>query len=133
MLCGGVARTYSGDNRTMTWRNGTPTLAGTSSSAVLVSGSGNGFQFTVPADTTTRTLIVYVRVQNGTGTLTAHLSDGSATDYVKAYSAPTAGYDGVFTLKYRAASAGRVLTVKWTQTGSSLGNVGLQGAALIKG
>ena len=73
-----------GDNRTMTWRNGKPTPAGTSSSAVLVLGSGNGLQFTVPADTTTRTLIVYVRVQNGTGTLTAHLSDGSATYYVKA-------------------------------------------------
>ena len=43
MLGGGVARTYSGDNRTMTWRNGTPTLAGTSSSAVLVL----GIRFTV--------------------------------------------------------------------------------------
>ena len=81
----------------------------------------------------TRTLTVYVGIQNATGTLTAHLSDGSAADYVKAYSAQKQRLDGVYTLTYRAASAVQPVTVKWTQTKGSRGNNGnisLQGAAL---
>jgi len=130
MVGGAVSKTYSGDARTLKWSNGTPTTAGTSSRGTLVAGSGNGFQISAPADTTSRTLTVYLGVQNGTGTLTAHLSDGSAADYVKAYSSSNSRGDGIYTLKYRAASAGQNITIKWVQTSGRKGNVSLQGAAL---
>ncbi len=52
-----------------------------------------------------------------------------------AYSAQKQRLDGVYTLTYRAASAGQTVTVKWTQTKGSKtrgnnGNISLQGAAL---
>ncbi len=46
-----------------------------------INGAGNGFSFTAPADTSTRTLMVHVGGWNSGGTLTAHLSDSSATDF----------------------------------------------------
>jgi PKD repeat protein len=131
MLNGGIAGNYSGDARTLKWSNGMPTLNGSSNSGMYVSGSGKGFQFTVPADTSSRTLTIYVGMQNTSGTLTAQLSDGSAANYVKTYSGQRYRTDGVFTLNYRAAKAGQTLTVKWVQSsGKRGGNVSMQGAAL---
>jgi len=122
----------SGDPRTITWSNGYPTATGASHEALSVSGFGNGFRFTAAADTTTRTLFIYVGLQHGTGTLTARLSDGSAADYVSAYSGWGTRDDGVYTLTYRAASSGQTLSVDWTQTGTSQGgSISLQGAALV--
>jgi PKD repeat protein len=117
------------DSRTTSWTDGTPATTGSSASGLSVNLSGAGFQVTVPADTTPRTLTVYVGVQSATGTLTAHLSDGSAADYVQWYSARKWRKDGVYTLTYSAASPGQTLTIKWMQTGGS-GNVSLQAAAL---
>src|SRR6185436_8504041 len=98
---------------------------------LYVTGNGKGFQFTVPADTSSRTLTIYVGMQNTSGTLTSQLSDGSAANYVKTYSGQKYRTDGVFTLNYRAAKAGQTLTVKWVQSsGKRGGNVSMQGAAL---
>jgi hypothetical protein len=72
---------------------------------------------------------VYVGGWNSGGRLVAHLSDGSAADYVNTAISATGQYDAVFTLTYRAASAGQQLVVQWTQA-SGTGNVTLQGAAL---
>jgi PKD repeat protein len=131
MLNGGIAGNYSGDARTLSWSNGAPTASGSTNSGMYVSGNGKGFQFTVPADTSARTLTIYVGMQNTSGTLTAQLSDGSAANYVKTYSGSRYRTDGVFTLNYRAAKAGQTLTVKWVQSSSKRGgNVSMQGAAL---
>ena len=119
----------------MSTSDGAPTPAGSTNSGVAVVGTGNGFQLNAPADTTTRTLTVYVALQNATGTLTAHLSDGSVADYVKTSSAKKQRLDGTYTLTYRARSAGQTLTVRWTQSKGTrsrggMGNISLQGAAL---
>src|SRR6185295_12257618 len=66
------------------------------------------------------------------GTLTASLSDGSAPNYVNAsFSNSTGQYDAVYTLTYKAASDGKLITVKWVQA-TSTGNVTLQAATLVE-
>ena len=63
------------------------------------------------------------------GTLTAHLSDGSATDFTASTANTSGQYDYNYTLTYNAASAGQTLTVTWKMS-SGTGNVTLSGAAL---
>ena len=130
------AGTYGSDRRAMAWTDGSPVATGSSNQGASVSGGlGKGFQFTVPADTTTRTLVIYVGTANSTGKLTATLSDRSAPDYVNAgITRITKSWDGYYTLTYRAASAGQTLTVQWTVNHTkkpiSSAAVRLQGAAL---
>ena len=126
---GAVPSTYSNDPRTMTWNDGTPTLCASSPGGVSVNGTSNGFLITVPADIAIRTLELYVGGSNSRGMLTAHLSDGSAPDFVDTGLSSTGQYDGVYTLNYHAASDGEQLTVLWTLF-SGGGNVALQAAAL---
>jgi hypothetical protein len=120
----------------MRWTDGSPIANGSSSEGATVGGGlGKGFQFTVPADTTTRTLVIYVGTANSTGKLTASLSDRSAPDYANAATTRiTKSWDGYYTLTYRAASAGQTLTVQWTvnQAKKPLNSaaVRLQGVAL---
>jgi formylglycine-generating enzyme required for sulfatase activity len=121
--------TYTNDLRQLSWSDGTPTASGANTHGVFVAGVGNGFAITAPADTSTRTLRVYVGGWISGGALTAWLSDGSAPAYTNASLSGTGQYDGVYTLTYKAASAGQLLTVQWTQA-SGTGNVTLQGAAL---
>jgi hypothetical protein len=126
-------QSYTGDGRSLRWSDGTPTVEGWSNGGVAVPTTGGGVQFTVPADTTMRTLTVYVGAQYATGTLRAHLSDGSAVDYVNNFtSAQRSQMDGWYTLTYRAASAGQTLTVTWVNAGGARrnSNVTIQGAAL---
>jgi hypothetical protein len=125
----GVIYTYTNDLRTLSWNDGTPNVAGANPSGVYIAGVGNGFAITAPADTTTRTLAVYVGGWWSAGKLTAHLSNGTAADYVDTSLSGSGQYNGVYTLTYRAPSAGQQLSVTWTQS-SGLGNVTLQGAAL---
>src|SRR5439155_14888193 len=100
--------------QTFTWSDGTPTASAAASPNVLGTfGYFHGYSFTLPADTTTRVLHVYVGVRNFRGQIRAQLSDGSAADVVDSslFSAATA--DGVYTIAYKAASAGQTLTVTW--------------------
>jgi hypothetical protein len=90
---------------------------------------GQGFKFTAPADTTLRTLVVHVGGWNSGAKLTAHLSDGSAADFVDTTTNVAGQYDRNYTLTYSAASANQSLTVNWVMTAGS-GNVTLNGAAL---
>jgi hypothetical protein len=124
-------QTYDNDQRPISWTDGTPVAAATNDiTGVFIGGVGNGFQISAPADTTTRTLLVYVGGWLSGGKFVAHLSDGSAADYVDAsFSSTTGQYKLVYTLTYHAASAGQQLVVQWTQA-SGTGNVTLQGAAL---
>ncbi len=135
MVGTGPVLTYSDDLRLISWTGGTPTASGTNSKeGVYIRGIGNGFSFTAPADTTTRRLIVHVGGYLSGGRLTAHLSDGSAVDYSDTAATDTNvndNYDRNYTLTYRAASAGQLLTVTWVMTSASgVGNVSLSAAAL---
>ena len=96
-----------------------------------------GFEFTVPADTTQKTLKIYVGAKNVGGLLEASLSDGSAS-----YSTKIDKFSGttsqVVTLNFNAESAGQLLTVRYTlysKPGStgwiSLESVALQGQLAV--
>ena len=101
----------------------------------------DGFSFTVPAGTTTRTLRVWVSAHSATGTLQATLSDGSAGPFQDSgLTGPFNGTNeaGLYTITYAAASAGQTLTVQWIESASSdftsyADNVAVYAAALDDG
>jgi hypothetical protein len=97
-------------------------------------GQNNGFRLTAPADSTVRTLKVYVGAYRTRGQFVAHLSDGSAADYVDTSLVNSSGATtlGVYTLTYAAGAAGQTLTVTYTNT-TTAGNVTLQAATLSGG
>ena len=79
----GAANRYADNAFGFSWTGGTPTASATNSTTgVYISGVGNGFQITVPADTTQRTLTVFVDSYHAQGKMVAHLSDASSPDYV---------------------------------------------------
>ena len=79
----GAANRYADNAFGFTWTGGTPTASATNSTTgVYIEGVGNGFQITAPADTTQRTLTVYVDAYHAQGKMVAHLSDTSSPDYV---------------------------------------------------
>ena len=128
---GGEATRYTNHPIGFSWTGGTPTASATNSTTgVYVAGVNRGFRITVPADTSTRTLILYVGVFQSQGRLVAQLSDQSAPDYIDtSLLNATTATAGRYTLSYRAASPGQTLTVTFTQMGTT-GNVTLQAAAL---
>ena len=122
---------YTNDPRPLSWTDGTPTASSTGNTHGLWSaGAGQGFTFTAPAGTTTRTLTVHVGGYQGNGTLTAHLSDGSAADFVDTTTVAAGQFDRNYRLTYNAASAGQTLKVTWVMVSGSGGNVTLNGIAL---
>ncbi|MDR3426923.1 Ig-like domain-containing protein [Silvimonas sp.] len=127
----GQVLSYNNDPRTLTWSGGTPTATASNKNGIYIAGTGNGFSFTAPAGTTTRVLIVHVGGWKSSGTLTAHLSDGSAADFVDTTTLATGQYDRNYTLTYTAASSAQTLTVTWAMA-SGTGNVTLNGAALVQ-
>jgi hypothetical protein len=128
-----AAFSYNTNPFGFTWTDGTPTATATdSTTGVYVSGEGNGFQITAPADTTPRTLTVYVGVWSAQGKIVAHLSDGSAPDYVdSSLNNANATSTGLYSFTYQASSSGQTLTVTYTQANSTVGNVTLQAATLV--
>lgn len=137
-VLGSNAVGWYGDNLvTFSWNNGTPTAnVGATTTGIYNQGLNNGFQVTVPADLTTRTVKLYVGAWGATGRLEASLSDNSAPAY--ADSSLTGGTnDGgsvaVYTITYRAGSANQQLTLRWTVGGgNNWGNVQLQAATLVQ-
>jgi RHS repeat-associated protein len=138
-LGGATAARYDTNPNGYSWTAGTPTASATNSpTGLYINGLNKGFQITVPADTTSRTVKVYVGVWGAQGKLEATLSDSSASAYVDtSVTDPGGSSDGiarVYTLTYRAASAGQTLTVKWTvetMNEAQWGNVTLQAASLV--
>src|SRR6266545_3724289 len=129
-----------GDNYNgYTWSDGSPSAAVTNTTTgvwaygVPFPPIGSGFQLTAPADTTLRTLKVYVGAFDARGKLEATLSDGSVAAYTDSSLVNVGnGPSGVYSISYAAASAGQTLTIKWTlsQGMGSTPNVTLQAAAL---
>ena len=124
---------YTNSSSAFSWSGGTPTSsASNTTTGIYLYDIGNGFQLTVPADTTSRTLKLYVGLWNSGGRLEASMSDGSASPYIDTSLISTQVLDGVYTFNYQAASIGQTLTVRWTLDSNTnpLGNVTLQAASL---
>jgi len=126
---------YTASSRSTTWTDGTPTASDTNEHGYIWANNaiGAGFSFTVPAGTTTQTLYVYAGGYYSGATLTAHLSGGSAADFV-ATASNSGTYTQLFTITFQAASAGQTLTITYVKTaninGYNGGSVDLIAAAL---
>jgi xylan 1,4-beta-xylosidase len=110
------------------WQDGSPTEAADedSSAPVILGNYGNGFRFTVAADTTPRTLQVYISTMgSGDGKLYAYLSDASMVPYS---SVLPDWSTGVYTLRYQAQTPNQYLTVEWA--GSSFAELSWESVVL---
>jgi len=128
---------YSDNLHGYSWSDGTPrgsvTNTPTGVWAYGFNPIGSGFELSAPADTSVRTLKVYVGKYNAQARLTAALSDGSALGYSNATTGIALGKENfVYTIQYAAASAGQTLTVRWALLNGSgqTPNVTLQAATL---
>jgi hypothetical protein len=122
---GGAYGSWAADDRTVTWSSGTPTPAAPHDHGYIwqnaVSGQ-QGWSFTAPADTTTRTFCVYAGGVQAIGTLTAHLSDGSAPDYTTTRIYHKDGIKlNLYSIAYHAAAPGQQLTVTYRKSGQADG------------
>jgi hypothetical protein len=127
---------YSNTSRSVSWTNGTPTATDSGDDGYIWANNalGAGYSFTVPADTTTRTLYVYAGGYSSGATLTAQLSDGSAAEFVASASG-NGIYSNLYTITYSAASAGQTLTISYVKSStinSAGGSVDLIAAALLE-
>jgi hypothetical protein len=66
-VAGGTPATYATDARTLTWSDGITPVSGSTQSGIQIPSIGSGFTLSAPADTTARTLTLYVRGANSTG------------------------------------------------------------------
>jgi hypothetical protein len=97
------------------WTDGTPTTSASTHSGIYVDGMGNGYHISVPADTTTRSVNVYVSQYGSMGLFIAHLSDQSLPDAVVSHTVDTiASYPQVYRVRYRAMQPGQSLSLAWT-------------------
>jgi hypothetical protein len=111
--------------RNTCWSDGTPVGSDADDNG-YVSASGNpgaGFAFTAPASTTSHTLWVYAGGYSSGSTLTAHLSDGSAADYVVS-SSGSGSYNNIIEITYHAASPGQTLTITYVKSQNINGTSG---------
>jgi hypothetical protein len=132
MLAGGLPERYSNHPIGFSWTGGTPAASATgTTTGIFARGLDNGFQLTVPADVTARTLTLFVGVWRAQGQLVARLSDLSAPDYVDGSLVNLSSTAvGRYTLTFQAATPGQILTVTFRQVSNTDGNVTLQAAAL---
>ncbi|HEX2269348.1 MAG TPA: IPT/TIG domain-containing protein, partial [Pyrinomonadaceae bacterium] len=117
------------------WTGGTPVAssAGTTT-GIFTQSTGNGFEITVPADTTSQVLRVYVGLWAAQARMEATLSDGSAPAVIDtSFANSSAVSHALFTINFKAASAGQTLTVKYTVLTTFIagGNVTLDSATLF--
>ncbi|HEY2499392.1 MAG TPA: IPT/TIG domain-containing protein [Candidatus Angelobacter sp.] len=128
-LSGSQATTSSG-NIAFSWTDGNhPAQVSEATEDIKTFTTGGGFLITVPADTTVKTLNLYAEVIAGQGILHASLSDGSAADINDQTVVDSDIGNKVYSVDFRAASAGQTLTVSFSGTASTSG-VGLQAATL---
>ena len=125
---------YSDPSRDSIWTDGTPTAKDTGDTGYIWANNaaGTGYSFTAPADTTSRTLYIYLGGYVSGGTLTATLSDNSATPYTVSFSGAS-HYTELVAITYKAGSSGQKLTLNYTKTanvGALGGSVDLIGAWL---
>ncbi len=127
---------------TWVWTNGTPT-SGTATRTFLQQGDstgktdnptfiGRGFQFSVPADTQTRTLSVYLGGSRSVGKIQLCWGDCEVTGpaYETVVTSSSGPYDQRLNVTYRGAQAGQALTLRYLQDTAS-GNI-ILGAATLR-
>jgi hypothetical protein len=133
-----LAFQYADNLNGYTWSDGFPVAAETNTPtgvwAYGIPTISTGFEFTVPADTSVRTLNVFVGVFSGRGSFHASLSDDSAAPYsnMSLLNQLGNGPGRVYTITYASATPGQHLTIQWKlQTGTAAdANVTLQAATL---
>ena len=126
---------FSGTIGTTLWTDGTPDTFDTNTTGIYFVGLDQGYQISVPADTTRKVLTVYA---GGYGTIVnfrAALSDASAPAYINdSLSDPggnSNGAEDAYTLDFAAGSANQTLTVTVTCAADyGGGNVTLMAATL---
>lgn len=133
LLGGGVASQAIDCWTKFSWTDSTPTASFTDNIKMMfVSDAGKGWQITVPAGTTQRTLRVYTSAWKARSKFEVSLSDGSAAAYVDYIDNSGASTYKTYTIVFKAASSSQTLTVKHTvesvYTGG--GNLTLQSATL---
>lgn len=131
---GGTPRLFLNSPTTYTWSDGTPraNMSGTNN-VVAVGGSGNGFQLTIPANTTARTLRIYVGVLHAQASFTAALSEKNSMIYsdTPQNSSTTSMTNIVYVIRFEATSATQNLTVSLVLSHSyGAGLITLQAASL---
>ena len=109
---------------------------------VSVTGTGNGFHLSIPADTIPQTLLLYVGAWEAQGQLTASLSDSSAPSFTdSSVDIVSANGDhhvnGTYTLTFQSNQPGQTLNIDYilaTDHGAASGLAGyvsLQSAVLL--
>ena len=134
LVASGVAVNFNGAPVSYSWSDGVPTVSSSgTTTGIYVKGINNGYEITVPADTTLRTLKVYVGVARARASVEAILSDGSAPMYSDTFENTTGSTSQLVTVNYSAASAGQSLTFRVVVAVSyqSIANVNLQSAMLL--
>jgi hypothetical protein len=108
---------YDAAARSVSWTGGSPVASNSADGGFLWAnnGIGAGYMFNAPADTTVRTLYVYVGGYSSGTTLTARLSDGSAPDYSVALSG-AGNYSDVVAITYSADSPGQTLSIYYSKS-----------------
>ncbi|RKT47464.1 SGNH/GDSL hydrolase family protein [Thiocapsa rosea] len=131
---GGSASRFldSGVRLAYAWSDGTPTATASTRAGLFIAGVNKGYALTAPADTTERTLVVYLGGFKTRGRIEVSLSDNSAPVYSQTVENLDAAFDRRLALTYRAAGAGQTLTVRYLQDVST-GNVTFQAATLVGG
>jgi hypothetical protein len=105
-------------SRSVSWTGGASMGAAANDHSYVTAGKlGAGYSFTAPADTTERTISIYLGGRASAGTLTARLSDGSAPAYSVTLSGSSL-YSDVVTITYTAASAGQKLIISYVKSHS---------------
>lgn len=122
---------YTGCFNDFSWTNGdvNPTVP-VACAGIELFGVGEGFQLTVPADTTPRTLKLYVGADGATEKLQAQLSDNSAPAYVDTSFTTDQDEAGTYVIDFQAASPKQTLTVTYTMQDLEWGDITIEAAVL---
>ncbi len=114
IIKGGMLRPYSNNAINYTWSDGTPNgNIQSTNSGVGMSGSGNGFQLTIPAATTARTLRVYIGVLHAQANFTAALSEKSSMIYSDTAQSDSNDMKNImYVIHFEASSSTQYLTIK---------------------
>lgn len=128
---------------TFDWLDGTPQLTATGAFTGLqhdgggsgFSTIGEGFEFTVAADTTEKILRLYTTTNFGQSQLIATLLDGSGLSYTHTFDATSlsGNQPGVYDIRYTADTASQLsirLVLAQDFTNDNSGNVAIQAASL---
>ena len=91
------------------------TTAERTTTGISISGTGNGFHLSVPADAIPKTLMLYVGASSAQGQLTASISDNSSSPYVDSSLNAAQGNDlsGTYRIDFRATQPGQTLNIDY--------------------